>query len=86
MLGTSEGAQQLAREIDGQKRYLNREGRELLEEIAWRVEAKDNLDRQHALQLLLKAWLFVHIPLTYSLILVALVHLMLVYAFDGGTL
>ncbi len=67
------------------EQYLNKEGREILDEIEWRVIAKDNLDHQHALQWLLKCWLFVHIPLTYSLILIAVAHAVLVYAFGGGT-
>ena len=67
-------------------RYLDESGRETLDEIEWRVAAKDNLDQQYALQLLLKGWLFVHVPLTYSLILVAVVHAVLIYAFDGGSL
>ena len=72
--------------VQSQRRYLNAEGREILDEIEWRVVAKNNLDRQFALQWLLKGWLFVHIPLTYSLILVAVVHAVLVYAFGGGML
>jgi hypothetical protein len=48
------------------------------------VRQKDGLDYHHALQLTLKLWLFVHIPLTYSLLIFSLVHLVLVYAFAGG--
>ncbi len=73
-------------EIRSLERYLDESGRETLDEIEWRVAAKDNLDQQYALQLLLKGWLFVHVPLTYSLILVAVVHAVLIYAFDGGSL
>jgi len=50
-----------------------------------RVIAKNNLDYQHALQMVLKGWLFVHIPLTYSLIVVAAVHGVLAYAFIDGS-
>lgn len=86
LTGSGEAVQRMAREIKSQRRYLNPEGREILDEIEWRVVAKNNLDRQFALQWLLKGWLFVHIPLTYSLILVAVVHAVLVYAFGGGML
>jgi hypothetical protein len=65
-------------------RYLNDEDRVKLEKIAGLVRQKDGLDYQYAHQLVLKAWLFVHIPLTYSLLLWTLVHIVLVFAFSGG--
>ena len=55
-----------------------------MEEIARLVREKDGLDYHHAHQLLLKIWLFVHIPLTYSLLLFILVHVVVVFAFFGG--
>ena len=85
LTGSNEALLRLSREIKSLEQYLNKEGREILDEIEWRVIAKDNLDHQHALQWLLKCWLFIHIPLTYSLILVAVAHAVLVYAFGGGT-
>ena len=68
------------------KRYLDDRNRMILEEMLECVSTKDMLDYQYAHQLALKAWLFAHIPLTYSLLLLALVHVMLVYAFSGGSL
>lgn len=68
------------------KRYLDDRNRMILEEMLECVSTKDMLDYQYAHQLALKAWLFVHIPLTYSLLLLALVHIALVYAFSGGSL
>ena len=84
LTGFDRTLQRMSREIASQRRYLNRDGREILDEIEWRVVAKNDLDREYALQWLLKGWLFVHIPLTYSLILVAVVHVVLVHAFGGG--
>jgi hypothetical protein len=65
-------------------RYLNDEERVRLEKIAGLVRQKDGLDYQYAHQLALRAWLFVHIPLTYSLLLFTLAHIILVFAFSGG--
>ena len=48
------------------------------------VRQKDGLDYQHALQLTLRLWLFVHIPVTYSLMLWAVAHIVLVYGFSAG--
>ena len=55
-------------------RYLNPKEREIAREISDWIETKQNLDFQYASQRLLKLWLFIHIPGTYALILLALVH------------
>jgi len=49
------------------------------------VRQKDSLDYHYSLQLALRLWLFVHIPLSYSLLLFSVVHVVLVFAFSGGT-
>jgi hypothetical protein len=66
------------------QRYLNGQERATLEKIALLVRQKDGLDYHYAHQLLLRAWLFVHIPLTYSLLLFTAAHVVLVFAFSGG--
>ena len=50
-------------------------------QLAEFVRAKDNLDFQRAVQGMLKGWLFVHIPLTYALLLFAAVHGLLAWRF-----
>jgi hypothetical protein len=55
-------------------RYLNPQEKEIAGEIGDWIETKQNLDFQYASQRLLKLWLFIHIPATYALILLALVH------------
>jgi len=65
-------------------RYQDANGRAILNELDAIVVAKDNLEHQHALQFALKIWLFVHIPLTYSVLLLSVVHIVLVYAFASG--
>jgi hypothetical protein len=42
------------------------------------------LDYHRALQLALKLWLFVHIPLTYGLLIFTALHIVLVFGFSGG--
>jgi hypothetical protein len=56
----------------------------VLENLADLVRRKDGLDYHHALQTSLKLWLFMHVPLTYSLMIFSLLHVVLVYAFSGG--
>lgn len=55
-------------------RYLNEREKAIAGEIRDWLETKRNLDFQYASQRLLKLWLFVHIPFTYSLILLGLAH------------
>jgi hypothetical protein len=64
----------LLSEVQAVDRYLNAEERGIMAGIVEKIHAKNNLDYQQARQGLLKGWLFVHIPLTYSMILAATVH------------
>lgn len=66
------------------KRFLNTDERAVAEQLSDFVRQKDGLDYQRALQLALRLWLFVHIPATYSLMLWAVAHIILVYGFSGG--
>jgi len=71
-------------ELEDLRRYLNEQERPRLEQLAQIVRQKDGLDYHHALQTALKLWLFVHLPLTYSLMIFSLLHIVLVFAFSGG--
>jgi hypothetical protein len=74
----------LLNKITDLNRYLNDSERATMDQIAVLVREKDGLDYHYSLQLMLKLWLFVHIPLTYSLLLWTLAHIVLVFAFSGG--
>jgi len=74
----------LLNQINDLNRYLNDKERETMDKIAGLVRQKDALDYHHAVQATLKGWLFVHIPVTYSLLLFSFVHIILVFAFSGG--
>jgi len=71
-------------ELDNLRQYLDDAGKKRLAEIKDLVQAKDNLDYQYAHQGVLKAWLFVHIPATYGLIVLIIAHVAIVYAFSSG--
>jgi hypothetical protein len=71
-------------QISDLNRFLNESERMIMDQIAELVRQKDTLDYHHSLQLSLKVWLFVHIPLTYGLLIFSIVHVVLVYAFSGG--
>lgn len=74
----------LKNEVDVVERYLDSNEKEVLQEIVSYIETKDNLDYQYAHQLMLKGWLFFHIPVTYALLVFSFVHGILAYAFHGG--
>ncbi len=84
LYGTTRPLKQMLHDLNSLHRYLNKEELELANELADLIVAKDDLDYQHTMQGLLKAWFFVHIPMTYVLIVLATVHLVLVLAFRGG--
>lgn len=74
----------LLNEMDNLSRYLNSQEGEFHDRIRQLVCKKDDLDFHHSLQTTLKVWLFVHVPLTYSLLIAAGVHMVLANAFGGG--
>lgn len=70
----------LLAEIKEQDRYVSEAETKYLAEVAELVVEKDDLDYQYFHQAMLKYWLFVHIPLTYALLVFAVLHVFLVYA------
>ncbi len=74
----------LLHDLGDLNRFLNEQERRVVEQLVALVRQKDGLDYQHALQLTLRLWLFVHIPVTYSLMLWAIAHIVLVYGFSAG--
>jgi len=65
-------------------RFLTPEQKLRLDALSALVQQKNGLDHQYALQSSLKWWLFIHIPLTYSLLIASGLHVVLVHAFSLG--
>ena len=84
LLESRRPANALLAELEDLKRYLDDKERPELERLAQLVRQKDGLDYHYALQTSLKLWLFVHLPLTYSLMIFSALHVVLVFAFSGG--
>ena len=84
LIGSNRPVRHMRARIDGLRRFLDDRGQEILDEIDELVAAKANLDQQFALQFTLKAWLFVHIPLNYALLIFTITHVGAVYAFAAG--
>ncbi len=65
-------------------RFFKPEEQKTAGRLAELIRQKDALDYHLALQSVLKGWLFIHIPLTFGLLVFSFVHVVLVYAFSGG--
>lgn len=77
---------QLLAELTELNRYLSEPERKAGEQLFALVRKRDDLDYHQAIQARLKLWLFVHIGLTYPLLLVACLHGLVAHLFDGGVL
>ncbi len=76
--------QAMCDDLDRLESHPNSKAEELLEKLKAHVVAKFDLDHQYALQGLQHAWLFIHIPATYCLIAMSVLHTMVVYAYSSG--
>ena len=76
----------LLRKMHDLRRYLNSDEQQACEKLFQIVRTKDDLDFHESRQRLLKLWLFGHLALTYSLVLLATLHGVVALAFrgDGG--
>ena len=73
-----------AARFDEVERYVKKGEREMLDKLRDLVDQKHMLDYQYSLQRALRLWLFVHIPLSYSLLIFSVLHIILVYSFSGS--
>ncbi|MEN0109252.1 MAG: hypothetical protein AAF805_00870 [Planctomycetota bacterium] len=81
---TAAARKRLFNELSGIQRFLTDDERTAAERLFKLVRRKDDLDFHAARQGVLKAWLFVHLALTWSLLVLATSHGVLALAFRGG--
>ena len=84
LIGSQRPLKQLTDEIDNLSRYVDRQSQEKLAAIKNLVVEKDRLDFARVNLGLTKGWLFVHVPVTYALIVLTVLHVLVVYAFSSG--
>jgi hypothetical protein len=70
--------------IDNLSRYVSQPSQAKLALIRNLVIEKDRLDFARVSLGLAKGWLFVHVPVTYGLIVLTVLHVLVVYAFSSG--
>src|SRR5262245_53409041 len=85
LLGSRRPLKRLTDEIDSLSPYVDKENQQKLAVIKSLVIEKDWLDFARVYLGLTKAWLFVHVPVTYALFILAVLHVVVVYAFSSGT-
>lgn len=71
-------------QFDEMERYMEKGELKMFAELRDLVAQKHMLDYQHSLQLALRLWLFIHIPLSYSLLIFSVLHIILVHSFSAA--
>ena len=66
------------------ERYIEKGDLKMFAELRDLVAQKHMLDYQYSLQLALRLWLFLHIPLSYSLLIFSVLHIILVHSFSAA--
>jgi hypothetical protein len=84
LIGSQRPLKRLTDEIDSLSRFVDQQGQEKLAAIKDLVIEKNRLDFVRVYLGFSKAWLFVHVPVTYSLIVLTVLHILVVYAFSSG--
>jgi hypothetical protein len=85
-IGSQRPLKRLTDEIDSLSRFVDQRGQDKLGIIKDMVIEKDRLDFARVHLGLTKGWLFVHVPVTYSLVVLIVVHVIVVYSFSSGSL
>ena len=84
LIGSQRQLRRLTDEIDNLSNYVDQQSREKLAAIKDLVVEKDRLDFARVYLGLTKGWLFVHVPVTYALVVLTVLHVLVVYAFSSG--
>jgi hypothetical protein len=85
LIGSQRPLKRLTDEIDNLSRYVDQRSQEKLAAIKNLVIEKDRLDFARVHLGLAKGWPFVHVPVTYALIVLTVLHVVVVYAFSSRT-
>jgi hypothetical protein len=84
LIGSQRPLKRLTDEIDNLSGYVDQRSQEKLAAVKSLVVEKDRLDFARVYLGLSKGWLFVHVPVTYALIVLTFAHVLVVYAFSSG--
>ncbi len=84
LIGSQRPLKRLIDEIDDLSRYVDQQSQAKLAAIKDLMVEKDRLDFAQVNLGLTRGWLFVHVPVTYALIVLTIPHVLVVYAFSSS--
>jgi len=84
LFGSQRPLKRLTDEIDHLTSYVDPQSQDKLAAIKKLVVEKDRLDFARVYFVLTKGWQFVHVPVTYALMVLMVLHVVVVYAFSSG--
>jgi len=84
LIGSQRPLKRLTAEIDELSRFVDKQSQEKLAAIRNLVVEKDRYDFAHVYHGFTRGWMFVHVPATYALIVLTVLHIIVVYAFSSG--
>jgi hypothetical protein len=84
LVGSQRPLKRLIDEIDHLSSYVDQSSQKKLAAIKNLVVDKDRLDFARVYLGLTRGWLLVHVPVTYALIVLMVLHILVVYAFSSG--
>ena len=85
LIGSHQPLKRIMTEIDGLSRYVDQEGKSKLSAVKSLVIEKDRLDFARVHLGLTRAWLYVHVPATYALLVLTVLHVLVAYSYSSGT-
>lgn len=85
LIGSQRPLKRLTDEIDKLAPYVDQRNRDKLSAISGLVVEKDRLDFARLYLALTNSWLFVHVPVTYALFVLSVLHVIVVYSFTSGS-
>jgi hypothetical protein len=83
LVGSQRPLKRLTDEIDNLSRYVDQRSQEKLAAIRSLVIEKDRLDFARVYLGLARGWPFVHVPVTYALIILTVLHILVVHAYSS---
>jgi hypothetical protein len=83
LIGSRRPLGRLTDEIDNLSRFVDQRGQDKLAAVRSLVIEKDHLDFARVYLGLARGWVFVHVPATYALIVITVLHVLVAYAFSA---
>lgn len=84
LFGSDRAMRRVMDEIDALSRYVDRQNQDKLDAIKALVAEKHRIDSNNVQAALMRGWLYVHVPATYALLVLSVLHICIVYAFSSG--